>query len=148
MGRFTGKKLPELNGSKIAPPARLTRRSSVTNGKRLFIALKDGDSPWSRRLHDLIALHVADLGGASAISESEKMLVRRASMLCLQCELLERKWVKNNEGEASEKSLLLYQRCVGSLRRCLKTLGLQRRSRDITPSLDAYLSANHPEPAG
>jgi hypothetical protein len=33
-----------------------------------------------------------------------------------------------------------YQRAVNTLRRVLETLGLQRRPRDITPSLPQYLA--------
>jgi hypothetical protein len=42
-----------------------------------------------RRLRDLIADHASDLGGPDAISQAEKILVRRASMLTLQLELME-----------------------------------------------------------
>jgi hypothetical protein len=41
---------------------------------------------------------VSDLGGEDAISSAEHALVRRASMLTLQLELLERKWATENEG--------------------------------------------------
>ena len=124
--------------SHTPPPARLTRRSRFTKGKELFLTLRDGNSAWARRLTDLISLHVSDLGGPDAISEAEKALVRRASMLILQCELLEQRWARNG-GEASEKSLIAYQRVASALRRILESLGLGRRSRNITPTVDEYL---------
>jgi hypothetical protein len=52
---------------------------------------------------------VSDLGGPENCSEAEKSLVRRASMLTLQLELLEQKWAQSG-GEASDKSLITYQR--------------------------------------
>jgi hypothetical protein len=90
----------------------------------------------------LIALHTSDLGGSNAISESEKMLVRRAAMLALQCELMEQQWAADNDGAApSERALICYQRVTGALRRCLRDLGLKRRAKDVTPtpSLDAIM---------
>jgi len=54
-------------------------------------------------------------------------------MLTLQLELMESRWNDNN-GEASRQSLETYQRVVGSLRRTLETLGLERRTRDVTPA--------------
>ena len=118
-----------------------TRRSRVTNGRTLYMALEDNNSVVSRRLRDLISLHVNDLGGPDAISESEKALVRRASMLILQCELLEQRWAING-GEASDKSLNTYQKTTGALRRVLQTLGLGRRARDVTPTLGALIRAD------
>lgn len=118
-----------------------TRRSRVTNGRSLYVTLQDNNSVVARRLRDLISLHVSDLGGPDAISESEKALVRRASMLILQCELLEQRWAVNG-GEASDKSLNTYQKTTGALRRVLQTLGLGRRARDVTPTLGALIRAD------
>jgi hypothetical protein len=115
----------------------------VTNGKRLFLALRDGNSLVSRRLRDLISIHTSDLGGPDVCSESEKMLIRRAAMLTLQMELMEQRWAEKNDGEASEKSLIAYQRTASALRRILESLGLKRRPRDVTPSLDEYLASSH-----
>ncbi|WP_225148789.1 hypothetical protein [Bradyrhizobium sp. NBAIM16] len=120
------------------------RRSGVTNGSRLHIELRDKNSPWARRLRDLLALMVSDLGGAENCSEAEKSLARRASMLTLQLELIEQKWAQDG-GEASAKSLVLYQRVANSLRRILESIGLKRRARDIAPSLDQYLRQRQEE---
>jgi hypothetical protein len=140
MGRFRAKrKLPlpqDVSGTPVPVPRH--QRSSVTNGKRLFVELRDKHSPWSRRLRDLLALMVSDRGGADNCSENEKSLIRRAAQLTLQLELMEQKWAKNG-GEASEKSLIVYQRTASALRRILETLGLKRCARDITPSLGSML---------
>ena len=47
-------------------------RSRVSNGKALLPGNIDGRSTWVRRLRDLIAMHIADLGGEGAISEAER----------------------------------------------------------------------------
>lgn len=95
-----------------------------------------------RRLKDLVADHTSDLGGQDHISHSERVLIRRAAMLTLQCELMERNWVANHNGQASTKQLEVYQRATGALRRTLESLGLQRRPRDVSPpTLRQYLEA-------
>lgn len=113
-------------------------RSALTNGTAV-LADVDHRSAWMRRLKDLVGMHVSDLGGADAISHSEMVLVRRASMLTLQLEMMERQFAAK-DGVASDRQLDVYQRAIGSVRRIFETLGLQRRSRDVTPpSLDQYL---------
>jgi hypothetical protein len=109
-------------------------KSAITTGSRLLHDV-DGRSAWMRRYRDLIADHVNDLGGPSAISEAEKVLVRRAAMLTLQTELMETRWAQNN-GEASPRQIETYQRCTNTLRRTLESLGLQRRPRDVTNTFD------------
>ncbi len=100
-----------------------------------------------RRLRDLINQHTADLGGEDFVSESEKRLVRRAAMLTIQLEMMDSKFALN-DGEASRVDLETYQRCSNSLRRLLKSLGLQRRQRDVTPAprLHDYLRQREEAP--
>ena len=115
-------------------------RSCVTNGRHHVLGREvDGRSATMRRFRDLIQLHVSDLGGEDLISESERRLIRRAAMLTLQCELLDQKFALS-EGEASVIDLDRYQRASNSLRRLLETLGLQRRQRDVTPSVEDYVA--------
>jgi hypothetical protein len=112
-------------------------RSAITNGSALLVGV-DERTAWCRRLRDLIAAHTSDLGGEEMLSEAERVLVRRAAVLTVQLEFLEVAWAKNG-GQAGPKSLANYQRATNTLRRTLQTLGLKRRQRDVTPSLDAYL---------
>jgi hypothetical protein len=51
-----------------------------------------------------------------------------------ELEMLEAKFAA--AGQASERELDLYQRTAGNLRRLLESLGIQRRPRDVTPTLD------------
>ena len=110
-------------------------RSAITNGSHLLADL-DHRGAWARRLRDLISLHLSDLGGEDHVSESEKVLVRRCSMLTLQLELMEQNFAKNEGGEATAPQIEAYQRCTNTLRRTLESLGLQRRQRDITPTIE------------
>ena len=66
-------------------------------------------------------------------------------MLCLQCELQEQVWAKERDGQAGPKSLDLYQRTTGALRRTLESLGIRRRARDISPNLSTYLASKSRE---
>jgi hypothetical protein len=114
-------------------------RSAITNGKHLLRAV-DARSAYMRRLRDLVDAHTSDLGGADLVSESEQRLVRRAALLTIQCEMYDKKFALN-DGEASPTDIEIYQRLTNTLRRTLESLGLSRRSRDVTPTLDEYLEA-------
>jgi hypothetical protein len=94
------RKTPPLRKRSAPNPACL--RSAISNGSSLLVGV-DERSAWCRRLRDLIGDHVSDLGGADNISSAEMILIRRASMLCLQLELMESRWAAN-EGEASAQT--------------------------------------------
>ena len=81
--------------------------------------------------HDLIPGHIADGGGIDLMSTAEQSIVRRASMLELQMEMLETRFA-DNDGVATAEQLLLYQRTANSTRRLLELVGLRRRPKDIT----------------
>jgi hypothetical protein len=114
-------------------------RASISNGTSLLAGL-DHRSAWARRLKDLIADLTSDRGGHDATSEGEKVLIRRAAMLTLQVELMEQRFAQNDGGEAGAKQIETYQRCTNTLRRTLEALGLQRRTKDITPDVKTYLN--------
>jgi hypothetical protein len=128
---MAGRKQPELSLNKT--------RSAITNGRHLLPEI-DARSSWMRRLRDLIAEHTSDLGGDDLVSEAERRLIRRAAMLNIQCEMLDAKFASEG-GQASQADLEVYQRVTNTLRRCLESLGLSRRSRDVTPTLQEYLQA-------
>lgn len=92
-----------------------------------------------RRCRDLIESHVDDLGGAEAISEAERSIVRRAAVMTVELERLEASFAES--GEADAATLDLYSRTAGNLRRLLEAVGLERRQRDLTPDLRGYLEA-------
>jgi hypothetical protein len=112
------------------------QRSSITNGSRLLAGI-DGRSPWVRRAKDLIGEHLSDLGGPDNTSAAERSIVRRVAVLSVELEHLEARFA--TAGEASAEDLDLYQRTANSLRRLLEAVGLQRRTRDVTPTVADYL---------
>src|SRR5664280_906739 len=115
--------------SAVLDTAKQHARSRVSNGTTLLPGV-DGRSTWVRRLRDLIALHLADLGGDDQVSEAERSIVRRAATLTVELERMEAVFAV--AGEAQPEQLDLYQRTANSLRRLLETNGLKRRARDVT----------------
>jgi hypothetical protein len=92
-----------------------------------------------------LILHVNELGGADLASEAEKAIVRRACTLIVELERLEAKFAKH--GGAKLWELAAYQRASNTMRRLLESVGLQRRSRDITPTVDEYLQQQNEDAA-
>lgn len=90
----------------------------------------DGRSTWVRRLRDLIALHLSDLGGEDAVSEAERSIVRRVATLTVELERMESVFAV--AGEARPDQIDLYQRTANSLRRLLESVGLERRQRTVS----------------
>jgi len=117
-----------------------TARTRVTNGRDLLPGV-DGRTYWARRMRDIMALHVSDLGGVEACSEAEKSVVRRIAALTIELERLEQRFAAAPADHISHADLDLYSRMSNTLRRLLDMTGLQRRSRDITPTLEQYVVA-------
>jgi hypothetical protein len=115
-------------------------RSRVTNGHALLPDLPgiDGRSAWVRRCKDLIADHLADLGGHDNCSNAERSIIRRIAVISTELEMLEAKFAA--AGHATPADLETYQRCANTLRRLLEAVhlhdGLARRARDVTEESD------------
>jgi len=113
-----------------AASGRKAQQSRLTNSSRLLPGV-NGNSTWVRRCKDIIAAHMSDLGGDDSATQAERSIVRRASVLTVEMERIERQFAL---AEATDPELLdLYQRTANSLRRLLEAVGLQRRARDVTP---------------
>jgi hypothetical protein len=113
-----------ITGFPASTRSRITNRSAVLPGV-------DGGSTWVRRLRDVAAAHMADLGGEDNVSEAERSIVRRIATLTVELERLESVFAV--AGEAKPDQLDLYQRTAGNLRRLLESIGIPRRPRDVTP---------------
>jgi hypothetical protein len=120
-----------------------THQSKVTNGSAVLPGV-DHRSVWMRRLRDLIALHVADLGGDAVVSAAEHSVVRRAATMTVELERMEAMFAV--AGEATSDQLDLYSRVAGNLRRLLESVGMSRRPRDVTNDLASYLTSKAAKP--
>ena len=85
-----------------------------------------------------IAQHVSDLGGADNISNAEQALVRDRATLIVELERREGD-APAQAGEIDDTALSIYASTTNSLHRVLAALGLQRRARQIGPSLGEVL---------
>ncbi len=115
-------------------PART--RSAVTNHKDLLPGL-DGRSASARRFRDLVNAFVADMGGLECCSEIRLGLVRRLAATTVQAEMLEARMVN---GEAIDISQLCT--LASTTVRLSQRLGLERKQRDVTPSLSDLIRAD------
>ena len=127
------------NAETIPPVAGRQRahRSAVSNGTRLFcVDGLDSRSQTARRFRDLVETIGNDLGSVDHLSEGQKQLIRRAATLSIMAEAMEADAVRNLafDGEA-------YGVLCDRLGRCLQRLGLERKARDVTPTLQSYLAA-------
>lgn len=125
---------PQVASSGITPPSSFNR-SRVSNGSTLFLDGVDGRSQLARRYRDLVGEFTSDLGGSDRLSEGERQLIRRAACLAIQCERAE-----TSMAGGDDLDLQNYVTASNALRRIVATLGLQRRARDVTPSLSEYLA--------
>ena len=126
----------EQSPSRPKPKQRKPRRvsSAITSGARLFM-LGNRNTPWARRYSDLVRLHAQDVGAGVDLSQAQQSLIRRAAAIEVELELMEGKL---SMGEAVD--LDIFTRSTSHLRRILETLGIERRSRDVTPDVDTYLT--------
>ena len=120
-----------FNSSRIVPRSIGPRTSNVVDHERLEIAGRCGRQiSLVRRCKDLLADHLSDIPDPSA---AERSIIRRAAVLTVELERLEKQFAL--AGEADPDTLDLYGRTSGNLRRLLEAVGLQRRARDISPTL-------------
>jgi hypothetical protein len=127
--------------SKTKQIAKSKGRSRLSNGHVLPRNV-DSRSQWARRFRDLLIQHATDLGGPDLMSAAEGAIIRRAVTLITELERMEAKFALRGRAEPAE--LESYQRCANSMRRLLESVGLSRRSRDVTPSLQEYLAERYP----
>jgi hypothetical protein len=120
--------------------AKSPQRSRAGNGRML----NRGDlrGVWFRHFKDCLDAHLSEIPNASY---AEGSILRRASVLEVELETMETTFATRGHAEPDE--LDLYQRTAGNLRRLLESVGLQRRSLDVTPTLSQYLEQHAPATA-
>ena len=123
--------LIERTKSELREPEKA--RSRVSNHADLLPAI-DGRSAPARRFRDLVNAYVADMGGLDRCSEIKLGLMRRLAATTVQAEMLEARMVN---GEAVDIASLCT--LASTTVRLSQRLGLERRARTVTPSLNQYL---------
>jgi hypothetical protein len=120
--------------SHLAKPSK-TSRGKVANGTRLHTVDVDGRTAEARRFRDIFAEIVSDLGGAEGLSEAQRQLARRATLMSVQCELLE---ASSITGTAID--LDTYGQLSDRLGRAFTRLGIKRTARvvDVNPLAEHF----------
>lgn len=113
---------------------------AVPKARLLTLADLDGRTRAAQAARALIADLESDLGGADHLSAGERVIVGRAAVCSVMIEDLEARWLTGHPLDVAA-----YTALVNVQRRLLTTLGLARRPRDITPTLDAYVASHAAE---
>ena len=79
-------------------------------------------------------------------SAAERSIIRRAAVLTTELERLEVKFAL--AGQASADEIDLYSRAASNLRRLLEAVGLQRRAKDVGPTLADIIREDWKEQSG
>jgi hypothetical protein len=113
-------------------------RSRLTNGSELLPGT-DARSTWARLFKDVTLSLEAHCGGE--LSETERMTARRAAALEVELCHLEADFAQQRAaGKAPDAATLdLYSRLAGGQRRHLEALGMQRKAKEVLPTLGEYL---------
>ena len=115
--------------SALAKPSKTTR-SAIANGSRLHVVEVDGRSAEARRFRDIFAEIVSDLGGSDTLSEAQRQLARRATLMSVQAELME---ADSLIGKPLD--LDAYGALSDRLGRCLNRLGIKRVAKVVPNAL-------------
>ena len=116
-------------GKASPPPQFATRRGTGA----VVLAGVDGRSMMARRFREIVTGIESDLGGD--LTEAQMHLAARAATLACWAEEREAELARGEEFDAAQ-----YATIANALRRLLSDLGLERRSRDVTPTLHDYLA--------
>jgi hypothetical protein len=109
-------------------------RSRISNGSATFLPGTDGRSAIARRWRDIAQALASDLGGDP--SEAQALIARRAASLAVWCEQCEA-----GLAQGGALDIMQFTTATNALRRLLADLGLERRAREITPTLAEYLQS-------
>jgi hypothetical protein len=116
--------------------AKPRRRSRARQGKTRLLTLQslDGRTAAFQVARQLIDTLSGDLGGDDHLTTGQRQLVMRAAMCGAIVADFEARWVGGEHVPLAE-----YLSAVNVQRRVLATLGLERRQKDVGPTLDRYL---------
>jgi len=113
-----------------------TARSKVTNGRDVLPEV-DGRSAIARRYRDIMSAILIDQGGVDMCSESRRQLVRRFAAAAVLAEQMEARLARGEVIDINEHALL-----CSTLVRVAQRIGIDRRSKNVTPTLRDYLESN------
>jgi hypothetical protein len=116
---------------------------AVATGRKvqlLTLGALDGRTAAAKNVRALIADIEDDLGGPDRLSAAEREITQRAALASAVLQDLEAHWLTGRPLDIAS-----YTTLANSQARLLKMLGLQRRPRDVTPSLTDYVASRATE---
>jgi hypothetical protein len=122
-----------MTRSRRAPDLPKIQSRTAKGTGRLLLAGVDGRCNMARRFREITAEVENDLGGD--LTEAQRHLVARAATLAIWCEERETELAQGQDFDA-----LQYATVSNAMRRLLSDLGLERKARDVTPSLTDYIA--------
>lgn len=114
-------------------------RTRVGNGSAVLQA-PDGRSVEFRRYREILANLATDMGGDP--TEAQEQIARRAAMLAIWCEQQDA-----SAALGAPIDIAAYTTASNSLRRLLESLGLERKARNVTPTITEYAARRAREKA-
>jgi hypothetical protein len=112
--------------------AKVQARTRVGTGSAMLAGV-DGRSHGGRRYREVCADLVQHLGGDA--TAPQEAIIRRAAALIIWLEAQE-----TAQATTGDLDIASYSSATNVLRRLLSDLGLQRKTRDVTPSLSDYIT--------
>lgn len=100
----------------------------------LCLADLDGRTRSAQLVSRTIDSLIEDLGGEDSLSAAEHLIVRRAAIAGAMSEDLAARWLT---GEPVDPAI--FATLANVERRQLEAVGIRRRARDVTPSLQDYI---------
>lgn len=122
-----------------AAPLKPEARTRVGNGSVVLQGV-DGRSVVFRRYREILAALVSDMGGDP--SEAQQQIARRAASLAIWCEEQDTAAANGTPIDVAK-----YTTASNTLRRLLESLGLERRQRNVTPTIAEYAAQRAAEKA-
>ena len=134
-----GPDMPRLRGGLPLGRAKVGRPKDLQKSRLTYapvlLANADGRTTVARRYRDIATAIATDQGGADRLSETRLQLIRRFSAAACLAEQLESRLARGEEIDIQEHSLL-----VSTMVRVAQRIGIDRRAKNITPSLSEYLT--------
>jgi hypothetical protein len=107
-------------------------RSRVGNGSAVLPGV-DGRSAVVRRYREILNQLISDMGGDP--SEAQSLIARRAATIAVWCEETESTLANGGAIDISE-----FTTATNALRRLLSDIGLDRRARDVSPTIQEIIA--------
>jgi hypothetical protein len=123
------------------PDPKLLARSRVTNGADILPNV-DARSAIARRYKDVVSAILADQAGATQCTEARQQLIRRFAAAAVIAEQMEARLINGEAISITEHALL-----ASTLVRIARQIGIDRRMRNITPTLGEYLASKQTDAA-